>query len=81
MITGSVELQVVIHLLILSIKILKEAICVVQHLLHSSEEQNVSVLVQIQLLAVVLHWQHTGQGDAERLTQRAWKTARQIYMD
>lgn len=69
MIIGSVELQLIIYLLVLNNLVLKEAVCIVQHLLHSSKQQCVSVLVQVQLLAVVLHRQHTGQGDAQRLTQ------------
>ena len=69
MFTGPVELQLIIHLLALSDLVLKEVVCVVQHLLHSSKQQYVSVLVQVQLLTVVLHRQHTGQGDAQRLTQ------------
>lgn len=69
MITGPVELRLIIHLLVLNNLVLKEAVCIVQHLLHGRKQQYVSVLVQLQLLAVVLHWQHTGQGDAERLAQ------------
>lgn len=66
---GSVEVQLLIHLCIFSILVLKEAVSVVQHLLQGSEEQYVGVLVQLQLFTVVLHRQHTGQRDTKRLAQ------------
>lgn len=68
MITGSVELHLIILFLILNL-VLKKAVCKVQHVLNGSKQQSVSILIQVQLLAVVLHWQHTGQRDAQRLTQ------------
>ena len=45
--------------------VIKVVVSAAQHLDQSSEEQDVSTQVQLQLLAVVLHRKHTGQGNTE----------------
>ena len=45
--------------------VLEEAVGVVEHLLHSVEQQQVYAQLQLQLLTVVLHRQHAGQRDAQ----------------
>ena len=45
--------------------VLEEAVGVVEHLLHSVEQQQVCAQLQLQLLAVVLHRQHAAQRDAQ----------------
>ena len=45
--------------------VLEEAVGVVEHLLHSVEQQQVCAQLQLQLLTVVLHRQHAAQRDAQ----------------
>ena len=52
-------------LVVLIAKLIKEALGCSEHLNYSIQEQDVGFRIQLQILAVVHHWNHGGEGDSQ----------------